>query len=55
MSDLNESSGGDQIPAMQKQFDRPFFWLIVGMVTMLAFYTFWGIYEIVSLPKALLP
>lgn len=55
MSNPDSDANSDQIPIMQKYFDRPFLWLAVGFVTMAAFYTLWGIYEIVSLPKAPLP
>lgn len=44
-----------KIPAAQKIFDRPFFWLIAGFVIMLLFYTFWGMYEILNMPTATLP
>ena len=43
------------IPLGQRLFDRPFLLLIVGIVVMLAFYTLWGLYEILSLKQAPLP
>ena len=55
MRDEIEERDDEQIPWGQKLFDRPFVWLIAGMVTMALFYTLWGIYEIYSLPQAALP
>jgi len=55
MSEQQPGSEHETIPAAQKLFDRPFLWLTVGFVTMAAFYTLWGIYEIMKLPKAPLP
>lgn len=52
---MSEKKDSDQIPAIQKFFDRPFLWLALGFVTMLAFYTLWGVWEIVKLPPATLP
>ena len=45
----------EDVPYFQKLYDRPFFWLILGIVTMVVFYTLWGIYEIMSLKEAPLP
>lgn len=45
----------DKIPYIQKLFDNPFLLLVAGLVVMFGFYTLWGLYEIASLPKALLP
>lgn len=45
----------NDVPWGQRLFDRPFLLLAVGMVTMLAFYTLWGMYEILTLPHATLP
>lgn len=45
----------NKIPLGQRLYDRPFLWLVLGIVTMLAFYTLWGIFEIASLDKAPLP
>ncbi len=55
MNDQTRHPHAENIPAGQKLFDRPFLWLIVGFLTMLIFYTVWGIFEILSLPKAPLP
>lgn len=55
MTNKEAPPGGEEIPVIQKLFDRPFLWLIVGFITMAAFYTFWGIYEIMTLTKAPLP
>lgn len=42
-------------PLLQRLYDRPFLLLVVGMVIMLIVYTFWGLWEIMSLPQAPLP
>jgi hypothetical protein len=42
-------------PLLQRLYDRPFLLLVVGMVIMLIVYTFWGLWEIASLPQAPLP
>lgn len=49
------SQGQDKIPPIQKLLDSPFLLLVAGLVVMFGFYTIWGLYEISSLPKALLP
>ena len=45
----------DPVPLGQRLLDRPFLLLAAGIIVMLAFYTLWGLYEILSLPKATLP
>ena len=44
-----------KVPLGQRLFERPFLLLIAGIVVMLAFYTLWGLYEILSLKPAPLP
>jgi len=53
MSD--EKKDDENIPLGQRLLDRPFLLLISGLVVMLAFYTLWGVYEVMSLPQATLP
>lgn len=48
-------SPDEQVPLGQKLLDRPFLLLIAGIVVMLAFYTIWGLVEILSLRPAPLP
>jgi len=43
------------IPLGQRLLDRPFLLLAAGLVVMFGFYTLWGLYEILTLPKAVLP
>ena len=43
------------IPLLQRLLDRPFLLLVAGVVIMVAFYTAWGLYEILSLKPAPLP
>jgi len=45
----------EKIPFGQRLMEKPITLLVLGMVTMLAFYTIWGLYEILSLPQATLP
>ena len=45
----------EQVPLGQRLLDRPFLLLLAGLVVMSVFYTIWGLYEILSLPKATLP
>ena len=44
-----------EAPLLQRLYDRPFLLLAVGMVVMLVFYTFWGLWEVMRLPQAPLP
>ena len=44
-----------QVPLGQRLLERPFLLLAAGLVVMFGFYTIWGLYEILSLPKAALP
>jgi hypothetical protein len=45
----------DPVPLGQRLLDRPFLLLAAGIIVMAAFYTLWGLYEILSLPQATLP
>ncbi|MCC6349825.1 MAG: hypothetical protein IT347_09580 [Candidatus Eisenbacteria bacterium] len=45
----------EKVPLGQRLYDRPFLLLILGIVVMLAFYTLWGLVEILSLKQAPLP
>jgi hypothetical protein len=45
----------ETVPLGQRLLDRPFLLLLAGLVVMFAFYTIWGLYEILSLPTATLP
>lgn len=45
----------DKVPLGQRLFDRPFLLLAAGLVIMFVFYTIWGMIEIMTLPKSLLP
>jgi hypothetical protein len=48
-------SDREPVPLGQRLLDRPFLLLLAGLAVMFAFYTIWGLYEILSLPKATLP
>ena len=43
------------VPLGQRLLDRPFLLLLAGLLVMFGFYTLWGLYEILTLPKAALP
>lgn len=45
----------EEIPTGQKLFDRPFLLLAAGLLVMFLFYTGWGMWEILTLPKGTLP
>lgn len=46
---------GEEIPFMQRMFDRPFLLLILGVSVVGIFYTLWGLIEILRMPQATLP
>ena len=48
-------SENEPVPLGQRLLDRPFLLLVAGLIVMFGFYTLWGLYEILSLPKAALP
>lgn len=47
--------GEADVPYFQKLYDRPFLLLFLGMITMVVFYTGWGILEMMTMTKAPLP
>lgn len=47
--------GGREVPLGQRLYDNPFLLLVAGIVVMVVFYTLWGLWEVLSLPKATLP
>jgi hypothetical protein len=49
------SSSPPEIPFFQRLYDRPFVLLAIGMSVMLVVFTAWGLWELYSLPEALLP
>ena len=49
------SSSDRPAPLGQRLLDHPFLLLLAGLVVMFGFYTVWGLYEILSLPRATLP
>lgn len=42
-------------PLGQRLFDNVFLLLALGLLIMFAVYTGWGVWEIISMPKATLP
>lgn len=45
----------EEIPLMQRVYESPFLLLFAGILIMFAFYTGWGVLEILSVPEAPLP
>jgi len=45
----------DAIPAGQRFFDNIHLLLVLGIVVMVVLYTGWGMWEVLTLPKATLP
>jgi hypothetical protein len=43
------------VPLGQRLYDKPFLLLVAGVLVMIAFYTLWGLVELIRLPKAPLP
>lgn len=54
-SDDPHGEGEQEIPFMQRMFDRPFLLLILGVSVVGVFYTLWGLIEILRMPQATLP
>jgi hypothetical protein len=48
-------SADERVPLGQRLLDRPFLLLVAGLIVMFGFYTLWGLYEILTLPRATLP
>jgi len=47
--------GEEEIPFMQRMFDKPFLLLFLGVSVVGLFYTVWGLIEILTMPPATLP
>ncbi len=55
MTNQGSQTNPQDIPLGQMLADSPFILLAAGVITMFAFYTIWGLIEIMSLPAATLP
>ena len=53
--DAPPSVAAESIPRGQRFFDNIFLLLILGLLIMIVLYTGWGMWEILTLPKATLP
>ena len=53
--DVAPPEQAEPIPAGQRFFDNIFLLLALGLLIMFALYTGWGMWEILTLPKATLP
>jgi hypothetical protein len=54
-ADQTRTQADREIPFGQRLMDRPFVLLGLGLAGIFVFYTFWGPYEILTLPQATLP
>ena len=52
---MTSSPSDPRPPLGQRILQHPFLLLLVGLLVMFGFYTIWGLFEILSLPKATLP
>ena len=52
---MTEPADDQKIPLGQRLFDSPFLLLAAGILVMAVFFTGWGLYEILTLPKSTLP
>jgi hypothetical protein len=50
-----EEAKRNEVPLGQRLLDNVFVLLLAGIGVMVLFYTAWGLWEIVSLPRAALP
>jgi hypothetical protein len=55
MGPSDDARHEEEIPLMQRLFDRPFLLLVLGVSVVGVFYTLWGLFEILSMPQATLP
>jgi hypothetical protein len=55
MGPRDETHHEEEIPLMQRLYDRPFLLLVLGVSVVGVFYTLWGLFEIFSMPWATLP
>lgn len=55
LGDDARREGVEEIPLMQRLYDRPFLLLVLGVSVVGIFYTLWGLFEIFSMPWATLP
>ena len=57
MTDQHGDAGPDpeRVPLGQRLFDNPFLLLVAGILVMVLFYTGWGLYEVMTLPRSALP
>lgn len=46
---------GEEVPLGQRLYERPFLLLVLGLLVMVVFYTFWGLWEVSRLTPAPLP
>jgi len=53
--DAPPSVAAEPVPRGQRFFDNLLLLLVLGLLIMLVLYTAWGMWEILTLPKATLP
>ena len=52
---MTEPPQDEKVPLGQRLFDQPMLLLAAGIVIMAVFFTGWGLYEILTLPRSPLP
>ena len=52
---MTEPATDEKIPLGQRLYDRPMLLLVAGILIMAVFFTGWGLYEILTLPRSALP
>ena len=55
MTERGREVGGERPPLGQRLYDRPFLWLLLGLLVPGIFYTLWGLWETLTLRPAPLP
>ena len=53
--DASPPAASEPIPRGQRFFDNILLLLVLGLLIMIVLYTGWGLWEILTLPKATLP
>ena len=54
-STQEKAADDEPVPIGQRLYDSPFLLLAAGIIIMVAIYTGWGIWEVMTLPPAPLP
>ncbi len=55
MAEEQRPDTSEEVPFLQRLYDRPFVLLALGMGVMFVVFTAWGLWEVLTLPVATLP